>query len=273
MVFHDDQRPLILDQNYLKPTWNDRIYKQKKWTVYRDSCQNSKIKILWWSRRLVNWQTEFIFQIQSIQSNQSSVAGQNSCWKKSFVKTQSTMSDLMRCKSRELRGGILYTSCGCSRRNGLQYDCQRSACQGRKVCVRKPFPKCCPSHYGNRFADATMGKSSNPIGPRQIRVFNDGGKFIATNKRENWTKKYFSILQLVSFNTIPALDQKHSKIQISADPKLSSVNCSQRFKWANGNRNVKCVCLHPNRNSPRCVAQQSKVIRIQFRLIAYSICV
>lgn len=86
------------------------------------------------------------------------------------------MSNLMKCKSRELRAGILYTTCGCCRRNGLQYDCPRSECQGRKICITKPFPKCCPSHYGNRFANVTMGKSTNPIGARSIRVFNDGGE-------------------------------------------------------------------------------------------------
>lgn len=82
----------------------------------------------------------------------------------------------MKCKSRELRAGILYTTCGCCRRNGLQYDCPRSECQGRKICLVKPFPKCCPSQYGNRFANVIMGKSTNPIGARSIRVFNDGGE-------------------------------------------------------------------------------------------------
>lgn len=86
------------------------------------------------------------------------------------------MSQLVKCKSRELRAGILYSTCGCCRRNGLQFDCPRSECQGRKVCVRKPFPKCCPSLYGNRFANIAMGKSTNPIGARAIRVFNDGGE-------------------------------------------------------------------------------------------------
>lgn len=86
------------------------------------------------------------------------------------------MSVTLLCKSRELRGGILYTNCGCPRRNGLQYDCQRTECQGRVICLKKPFPKCCPSTFGNRFANISMGKCTNPVGARMIRVFNNGSK-------------------------------------------------------------------------------------------------
>lgn len=104
--------------------------------------------------------------------------------------------DLQRCRSRELRGGILYTSCGCTRRNGLQYDCPRSECQGRRVCLKKPYPKCCASMYGNRFGNISMGKSTDPVGARQIRVFNNGGEnFAFINELIcGWWKSFFFIL-------------------------------------------------------------------------------
>lgn len=49
------------------------------------------------------------------------------------------------CKSRELRGGILYTDCYCLRRNGLQYDCRRSGCQSSPLCQTLPAPLCNPA--------------------------------------------------------------------------------------------------------------------------------
>ncbi|CAF4791152.1 unnamed protein product [Pieris macdunnoughi] len=53
---------------------------------------------------------------------------------------------LKACKSRELRGGILYTDCYCLRRNGLQYDCRRSGCQSSKLCQTLPAPLCGPAN-------------------------------------------------------------------------------------------------------------------------------
>ncbi|CAK1544672.1 unnamed protein product [Leptosia nina] len=55
-------------------------------------------------------------------------------------------SPLKRRKSRELRGGILYTDCYCLRRNGLQYDCRRSGCQDSELCQVLPAPLCGPAH-------------------------------------------------------------------------------------------------------------------------------
>lgn len=79
-------------------------------------------------------------------------------------------------RSRELRGGRLMANCDCRRRNGLQYDCQRSECQGNAICLTKPHPKCCPSMFANRFEDVTMGKHSNPDGARRTRVHNNGSE-------------------------------------------------------------------------------------------------
>ncbi|XP_069672488.1 uncharacterized protein [Periplaneta americana] len=52
---------------------------------------------------------------------------------------------LQEVKSRELRGGVLYTGCDCNKRNGLQHDCKRTLCQGRPECLTKPEPMCIPS--------------------------------------------------------------------------------------------------------------------------------
>lgn len=80
-------------------------------------------------------------------------------------------------RSRELRGGRLLANCNCTRRNGLQYDCQRSGCQGNSVCLTKPHPKCCPALFGNRFEEVSMGQHTNPEGARRTRVLNNGSKY------------------------------------------------------------------------------------------------
>ncbi|XP_017834921.1 chorion class high-cysteine HCB protein 13 isoform X1 [Drosophila busckii] len=61
------------------------------------------------------------------------------------------------CRSRELRCGILYTTCDCVKRNGLQDKCPRAACQGRPACMCFPFPSCGPASFPLRFANMTMG--------------------------------------------------------------------------------------------------------------------
>lgn len=55
---------------------------------------------------------------------------------------------LTESKSRELRGGILYTGCDCEKRNGLQDDCQRTGCHGSPACLTSP-PTCPPSQFSN----------------------------------------------------------------------------------------------------------------------------
>ncbi|KAH8409930.1 hypothetical protein KR009_001259, partial [Drosophila setifemur] len=61
------------------------------------------------------------------------------------------------CGSRELRCGIMYTTCDCVKRNGLQDKCPRSACQGRPACLCFPFPTCGPAAFPLRYANMTMG--------------------------------------------------------------------------------------------------------------------
>jgi hypothetical protein len=70
---------------------------------------------------------------------------------------------LKRCRSRELRGSILYTTCDCPKRNGLSDDCRKKECFGRPRCMAKPTPCCCPSKFNYRYANVTMGKPSFPI--------------------------------------------------------------------------------------------------------------
>lgn len=39
--------------------------------------------------------------------------------------------------------------------------------------MTKPFPKCCPALFNNRFENVSMGKPTNPVGARRIRVVNN----------------------------------------------------------------------------------------------------
>lgn len=97
---------------------------------------------------------------------------------------------LRKCRSRELRGGILMNKCDCVKRNGLQQDCPRSHCQVRSVvslfhfqkfsrkilsqgkpcCLTKPIPKCCPAKFTCRYAVKTYGKPSNPPMPSSCTI-------------------------------------------------------------------------------------------------------
>ncbi|XP_065356926.1 sperm mitochondrial-associated cysteine-rich protein-like isoform X2 [Calliphora vicina] len=61
------------------------------------------------------------------------------------------------CRSRELRCGIMYTTCDCIKRNGLQDKCPRALCQGRSACMCFPTPGCCPASFPLRYANVTMG--------------------------------------------------------------------------------------------------------------------
>ncbi|CAH0695141.1 unnamed protein product [Spodoptera exigua] len=60
-------------------------------------------------------------------------------------KKSETENQLKRTKSRELRGGIMYYSCHCIKRNGLQHDCRRTGCGGEPACLALPDPLCAPS--------------------------------------------------------------------------------------------------------------------------------
>ncbi|CAH0724786.1 unnamed protein product, partial [Brenthis ino] len=90
------------------------------------------------------------------------------------------------CKSRELRGGLLYTDCFCLRRNGLQYDCRRSGCQNSSLCQTLPAPLCgpaavaCIKHCQNPHAEelrsiCKMRKMCSPCGPMVCYKYEDCG--------------------------------------------------------------------------------------------------
>lgn len=84
------------------------------------------------------------------------------------------------CKSRELRASELL-GCTCTKRNGIQDDCNRRDCQGPRSCLishKKPLPACCPSIYASRFENITMGRPTDPQGEHQIRVFENGARVI-----------------------------------------------------------------------------------------------
>jgi hypothetical protein len=52
-------------------------------------------------------------------------------------------TQLKTINEQELRGGVLYPRCDCSKKNGLQDDCERTLCQGRPECLTDP-PMCIP---------------------------------------------------------------------------------------------------------------------------------
>lgn len=121
--------------SYSKPhdLLNNIVKKEKKVSVL-------KIHEQWFYWALVAWTIFF---------SESFNMGKNYCM------------SLRACKSRELRGGILYTDCYCLRRNGLQYDCRRSGCiAAGNLCRSFPAPLCeparvaCMSHCANPHAEA-----------------------------------------------------------------------------------------------------------------------
>lgn len=76
-------------------------------------------------------------------------------------------NQLKRTKSRELRGGIMYYSCHCIKRNGLQHDCRRTGCGGEPACLVLPDPLCAPSQLARArgLADsAPLAAHMNPQG-------------------------------------------------------------------------------------------------------------
>ncbi|KOB66443.1 Uncharacterized protein OBRU01_14994, partial [Operophtera brumata] len=92
------------------------------------------------------------------------------------------------CRSRELRGGILYTDCFCLRRNGLQHDCRRSGCiTSSPLCQVYPAPLCepasvaCVRHYANPHAEALSAICKmrrfrcSPCGPMVCYKYEDCG--------------------------------------------------------------------------------------------------
>ncbi|XP_041975808.1 uncharacterized protein LOC121730734 [Aricia agestis] len=67
---------------------------------------------------------------------------------------------LKRIKSRELRGGIMYYSCTCIKRNGMQHDCRRTGCQGEPPCLVLPDPVC---------ANSQLARLRGLAGPLSVR--------------------------------------------------------------------------------------------------------
>lgn len=82
-------------------------------------------------------------------------------------KKSETENQLKRTKSRELRGGIMYYSCHCIKRNGLQHDCRRTGCGGEPACLVLPDPLCAPSQLARArgLADpGVLAAHTNPQG-------------------------------------------------------------------------------------------------------------
>ncbi|XP_068626939.1 uncharacterized protein [Battus philenor] len=89
---------------------------------------------------------------------------------------------LKRIKSRELRGGVMYYSCHCIKRNGLQHDCRRTGCGGEPACLVLPDPLCAPSQLARArgLADpAPLAKHlGNVTGKPEDGTVHGGKRFI-----------------------------------------------------------------------------------------------
>lgn len=72
-------------------------------------------------------------------------------------------NQLKRTKSRELRGGVMYYSCHCIKRNGLQHDCRRTGCGGEPTCLTLPDPVCAPSQLARARGLADPGPLAQHI--------------------------------------------------------------------------------------------------------------
>ncbi|GJQ67897.1 hypothetical protein Trydic_g16657 [Trypoxylus dichotomus] len=71
------------------------------------------------------------------------------------------VNPIKRSKSRELRASILYTTCDCIKRNGLQDDCPRSECHGSPECLTLPEPVCGPAEAARTFTISKFGKNKD----------------------------------------------------------------------------------------------------------------
>ncbi|KAI4470447.1 atp-dependent rna helicase dbp3 [Holotrichia oblita] len=70
-------------------------------------------------------------------------------------------NSVKRSNSRELRASVLYTTCDCIKRNGLQDDCPRSECHGQPECLTLPEPTCGPAEAARTFTMSKFGKNKN----------------------------------------------------------------------------------------------------------------
>lgn len=102
-------------------------------------------------------------------------------------------------KSRELRGGILFTDCHCLRRNGLQHDCQRAGCQGMPKCTELPYAQCPPARA------ACVRHCANPYSTHLCAVCPPD---IRVNERQDK-----NVLQHINGKASTVLTSKSLKIQ------------------------------------------------------------
>lgn len=162
-------------------------------------------------------------------------------------KKEAKENQIKRTKSRELRGGVMYYSCHCIKRNGLQHDCRRTGCGGEPACLVLPDPVCAPSQLARArgLADpapfvahvrAQGGESGSSLDPDTSSV--SGKKFIVCELKDMipdiTTKRTEQCCKLPTSITSEITDA-YSKF--FKDPKVRQVNCS-------------CTCNSYNKISP-----------------------
>ncbi|GBP82265.1 hypothetical protein EVAR_103448_1 [Eumeta japonica] len=126
-------------------------------------------------------------------------------------KAEENKNHLKRTKSRELRAGIMYYSCTCVKRNGLQHDCRLTACGGEPACLVRPDPVCAPSQLARvrGLADPTSLlphlKAENDRSPKQ-RAREGGGTSSGTG-----TGKRFVVCELKGIMPDVKVEAKEKK--------------------------------------------------------------
>lgn len=105
---------------------------------------------------------------------------------------------LRRTKSRELRAGIMYYSCHCIKRNGLQHDCRRTGCNGEPACLVLPHPLCAPSQLAR-----ARGLADPAPFTEHLKGSGSGGGASGGKAQKGLGGKQFIICELKGINEGP----------------------------------------------------------------------
>ncbi|VVD04168.1 unnamed protein product [Leptidea sinapis] len=165
-------------------------------------------------------------------ADSSPLAAEDGAEKKSEKENQ-----LKRTKSRELRGGIMYYSCHCIKRNGLQHDCRRTGCGGEPPCLVLPDPLCAPS----QLARARGLADPAPLAAHYRAQAGGPSASADTSGASGGSGKRFIVCELKGILPESQTD-KSSKCckcpQISKIPSLSQNIASEHLK----NKVCSCKC-------------------------------
>lgn len=146
-------------------------------------------------------------------------------------------NQLKRTKSRELRGGIMYYSCHCIKRNGLQHDCRRTGCGGEPSCLVLPDPLCAPSQLARAHGLADPA-------PLAAHVRAQGGGGLEGHMESaSGSGKRFIVCELKSIVPDISVDKSGKCCKC---PNYTS--CTAPVSGINGGDTCKCKHTYDTRN-------------------------